>query len=153
MKNNPCYRAIFAALLCLQLPVSVPVRGASGTGSEGDCDARCSVLEGEARYKCLKTCVSTRKKHRPAGENRVKEKIRDCESACEQHKGIDNIVCRRLCLHNKRFVPRQKKESAAQDTPSPCESRCRVLTGPNRDNCLARCEKKSRTTGRGGTGR
>ena len=65
MKNNPCYRAIFAALLCLLLPVSFPVQGASGTGAEGDCDARCSVLDGEARYKCLKTCVSTSKKHRP----------------------------------------------------------------------------------------
>ncbi|HOT43663.1 MAG TPA: hypothetical protein PLM53_04350 [Spirochaetota bacterium] len=150
MIYKPQLLFLAAALLFLPPSTVTAVRGTSVSDRESDCNSRCSVLEGEARYTCIRTCVSARKKNAPSGENQVKKKIRDCESACEQYKGIDNITCRRVCLDNKLYAAPQKKETVPHESPSPCETRCNVLTGPVRDNCIARCEKKSRFDGRGG---
>ncbi|HPV40674.1 MAG TPA: hypothetical protein PKX40_05800 [Spirochaetota bacterium] len=153
MKINLYCIALSSAILLLPLSTMNTVQGRSVSGPEVDCDSRCSILEGDAKYKCLRTCINTRKRNTPVGDNMVKNKIRDCESACEQYKGIDNITCRRVCLDNKRYTPPKKKEPAAKDNPSPCEIRCSVLNGPVRDNCIARCEKKSRFDSRGTTGK
>ncbi len=144
MKNHLSHFVIAAVLICIPMTTITAEQGPDRSDSVNDCNSRCAVLDGESRYRCLKTCINTRKKNAPTGENEIKRKISECESICEPYKGIENIRCRRICLDNRRYIPAQKKEPAAKDNPSPCESRCSILSGPNRENCIMQCEKKSR---------
>lgn len=144
MNKQSCNLTLMILMVCVPVGIIRADQGSDRSGAISDCDSRCAVLEGESRYRCLKTCVNTRKRNAPVGENQVKRKISYCEKACESYRGIENITCRRVCLDNKRYIPPKKKDPAASENPTPCESRCSVLTGPNRDNCIARCEKKSR---------
>jgi len=153
MKQYRLYLIITVAVICFPLATTTAERGGDKSASFNECDSRCAVLEGDSRYQCLKTCINTRKKNAPAGDNGVKKKISECESTCETYKGIENVRCRRICLDNRRYIPPQKKEPDAKDNPSPCESRCSVLSGSLKDNCVARCEKKSRFESRGISGK
>ncbi len=143
------FLAAVSAVIWFPLTTMTVGQGTDSSASFKECDSRCAALDGESRYRCIKTCISTRKKNAPAGENDVKRKISECESLCEMYKGIENVKCRRICLDNKNFVPTAKKESAAKENPSPCESICSILTGPSRDTCITRCEKKGRFSSKG----
>ena len=114
-----------------------------------ECESRCSALDEDTRHLCVKKCINAKKRTGEIGENQVKKKINECESLCEQYKGIENVRCRRICLDNKQYIPPQKKDERPKTEASPCESRCGILTGSLKDNCMARCEKKSRLDSRG----
>ncbi|MBP7735911.1 MAG: hypothetical protein KA369_08060 [Spirochaetes bacterium] len=143
---QPRFPMVMALLLMAGFPVAVMTAEPDPDRSSAynECDARCATLDGESRYRCVKTCINTKKRNAPVGNNEVKKKISDCEKLCEPYKGIDNVTCRRLCLDNKRYNPPKKKEPETNTDPSPCETRCGALSGPSRDTCISRCEKKSR---------
>jgi len=133
------------ALLLAAIPAVITAEQVrNGSDAYSECDARCAALDGESRYRCVKTCINTKKRNSPVGNNEVKKKISECEKVCEPYKGIDNVVCRRLCLDNKRYNPPKKKETETNNNPTPCANRCKALSGPSRDACVSRCERKNR---------
>jgi hypothetical protein len=122
--------------------------GQVNSGSYSECDARCAPLEGEGKARCIKTCITARKKNAPVGENQVKNNIRDCEERCGEYTGLDRIRCTRLCLDIKREgVTVKKQKEIIIKRENPCESRCAVLSGSLKDKCTARCEKESKFDG------
>ena len=129
------------------------IADSSRSDSYNECNARCSVMEGEGRYTCIKTCISSKRKNSPLQENEAKSKFKECESACASQSGIENIRCIRICLDNKKYTPPVKKEDSTTESKGPCESRCGLLTGQSRENCIVRCEKKSRFDGSGPSGK
>jgi hypothetical protein len=132
-------------LLVAALIVSI-ISNSYGDKSEvaNDCEARCATLDGENRYRCQKTCINTKKKNAPVGENEVKRKMDTCEDACVDYTGVDKIRCIRLCLDRKKERVVIKRESPKKENEKPCEIRCSVLSGVSKDKCMARCEKESR---------
>ncbi len=141
--------ALLTALLIATIPaVMTAEQGPNSSDAYSECDARCAALDGEGRYRCVKTCINTKKRNTPVGNNEVKKKISECEKMCEPFKGIDNVVCRRLCLDNKRYTPPKKKVPENSVEPSPCETRCGALSGSSKKTCISRCERNSRLDSR-----
>ena len=67
-----------------------------------ECQSRCGRLTGQGLYRCIQTCVSTKKKSRKPGSNRVKEKIGECEEICKKYTGLENVKCLRICLEKNK---------------------------------------------------
>lgn len=132
-------------LLLLPVLIVLIISNSYGDKSEvtNDCEARCATLDGENRYRCLKTCINTKKKNAPVGENEVKKRMDACEDACVDYTGVDRIRCIRLCLDRKKERGVIKRNDSKKDNENPCEIRCSVLSGVSKDKCLLRCEKDS----------
>jgi hypothetical protein len=101
-------------------------------------------VDGESRYRCLKTCINTKRKNEPVGENKVKRRMDTCEDACADFTGVDRIRCIRLCLDRKKERDVIKRDALKKENDSPCEMRCSVLSGVSKDKCMVRCERESR---------
>jgi hypothetical protein len=140
---------IIGAILIVMIASSGTTGSGQGSsGSYGECDARCAPLDGEGKARCIKTCMTAKKKNAPVGESEVKNNMRDCEDRCGEYTGLDKIRCIRLCLDIKReggTVKKKKEIITKQETP--CEGRCAVLSGSLKDKCTARCEKESKFDG------
>ncbi|MBN2159971.1 MAG: hypothetical protein JW807_11300 [Spirochaetes bacterium] len=73
-----------------------------------ECEARCGALTGELKYRCLRTCINTRKRRAPVSESDAMSRFRECEKLCSGTKGLENVKCIRLCMD-------RKKESASNN--------------------------------------
>jgi hypothetical protein len=109
-----------------------------------ECEARCAAVDGESRYQCLKTCINTKRKNEPVGEDNVKRRMDTCEDACGDFTGVDKIRCIRLCLDRRKDRVVIKRDAVKKENENPCETRCGVLSGISKQTCMARCERELR---------
>jgi hypothetical protein len=116
---------------------------AADPGSMSECESRCQPLAGEERYRCIKTCLSSKRRNEPVNEARGQGTYKECEASCSSLTGLENVQCIRKCMEYKRPGPPVKKDARLEKpaAASACESRCDLLTGELRDKCLARCKK------------
>lgn len=131
--------------IIILLFVSAVVRvTAADSTSMTECETRCQPLTGDARYRCIKTCLSSKRRSEPVPDARGQGSYKDCEASCSSLTGLENVRCIRTCMENKRASAPIKKESKIEKSAAvtACESRCEVLTGELRDKCLARCKKE-----------
>ncbi|MBN1497028.1 MAG: hypothetical protein JXA07_09685 [Spirochaetes bacterium] len=114
------------------------------------CTAQCAPLEGEARARCINTCMRTKKKNRPVGENAVKQKMKACEDRCASYQGLERVRCIRICLDIKseqgNSTP-HKIDAASVQEKDICESRCAGLSGVIKEKCVVRCKRKTKFDG------
>ena len=136
---------LMTELLLLSALTILSVSDSYGDKSEvaNECEARCATMDGENRYRCIKTCINTKKKNAPIGENEVKIRVNTCEDACIDYTGVDKIRCIRICLDMKKGGVVIKRDALKKENENPCEMRCSVLSGISKDKCLLRCEKES----------
>ena len=109
-----------------------------------DCEASCASLDGESRYRCMKTCVNTKRRNEPLGKNDVKGRMAACEDACADYTGVDRIKCIRLCLDKNKEHGVIKRDQLQKENENPCRVRCSVLSGISKDKCVLSCERESR---------
>jgi hypothetical protein len=112
--------------------------------STTECETRCQPLTGEERYRCIKTCLSSKKRSETVPDARGQGSYKECEASCSSLTGLENVQCIRACMENKRASTSVKKDNKIEKPASvtACESRCEVLTGELKDKCLARCKKE-----------
>ena len=128
-------------ILCLSSIMSLI---AADSGSMSECESRCQPLTGEERYRCIKTCLSSKRKNEPVTEARGQGMYKECEASCSSLTGLENVQCIRKCMDGKSPEQPVKKDTKPEKPASvtACESRCEVLTGDLKDKCMARCKKE-----------
>lgn len=139
------FKIVLIQLLLVPALTVLIVSNSHGDKSDvaNECEARCALLDGENKYRCIKTCINTKKKNAPIGENEVKRRVNACEDACADYTGVDKIRCTRLCLDKKKETGVIKRDAVRKEKQNPCEIRCSVLSGASKDKCVFRCEKES----------
>jgi hypothetical protein len=141
------YRAIgFLGFLLIILMPGFFVSDVFGDKSDlaDECEARCANMDDEGRYRCMKTCINTKRRTEPSRQNDVKGRMAACEDACAGYTGLERIKCIRICLDKKKEPAVIKKDAAKTKNENPCDARCSVLSGVSRDKCLLRCNRESR---------
>ncbi|HOD16603.1 MAG TPA: hypothetical protein PK307_11020 [Spirochaetota bacterium] len=129
-------------LLISTSPLMAPV--AADTSSLTECESRCQPLSGEERYRCIKTCLSSKRKSEPVHEKKETGTFQECKESCSSLKGLEGIRCIRTCMENRRSEA-PARENPGKEKPaavSSCESRCKILNGDLKEKCLARCKKE-----------
>ncbi len=101
-------------------------------------------MDNESRYRCMKTCINTKRRAEPAGKDDVKERMSSCEDACSGYTGLERIKCIRICLDKSKEQVVITKDAIKKEDEDPCDARCGVLTGVARDKCMLRCKRESR---------
>lgn len=131
---------LYAIIIC----TGIITVAAEDTASITECETRCQPLSGEARYKCIKTCLSSKRRSDSVSENKKKGSFQECEQACSSLTGLEGIQCIRTCMENRRTDTPVRKETDKEKPAAvaACESRCGILTGDLREKCLARCRKE-----------
>lgn len=127
--------------------VSVPAllsSVAADTSSLAECESRCQPLSGEERYKCIKTCLSSKRGSENVYENKEKGTFQECKETCSSLTGLEGVKCIRTCMENRRTdVPVRKDPGKVKPAAvTACESRCELFTGDLKDKCIARCKKE-----------
>jgi hypothetical protein len=140
---SPWMKHVSITIFLLFAAAIVQVTAADST-SMTECETRCQPLTGEARYRCIKTCLSSKRKSETVPDAHGQGSYKDCEASCSSLTGLENVQCIRACMENKRASTPIKKDSKIEKPAAvtACESRCEVLTGELRDKCLARCKKE-----------
>ncbi len=89
------------AVLAVLLPAqwSAPAKPQSEEFEQ--CEARCSKLSGTDRYRCIKLCMSAKRKKSPGSKDDIKKRMEECEESCADIGGVDRIKCIRVCLDEK----------------------------------------------------
>ena len=131
-----------ALTLCAVLSGScLPAAGHGGdTGVDGECNARCSALDGEERYRCIRICINTKRKSGTAPVNKSKIKIARCEEECEDLTGLDRIKCIRICVEKSDTRNGGTRRTTTGEA-DPCVRRCGDFSGELRERCLLRCRR------------
>lgn len=144
----PFRTMIILLALCIAADIAIWTHQADGNSDLFNaCTAQCAPLEGEARARCISTCVRTKKKNRPVGENAVKQKMMDCEDRCASYRGLERVRCVRICLDIKSEqgnATSQKIDAASVREKDICESRCAGLSGVIKEKCMVRCKRKTK---------
>jgi len=118
----------------------------------GICSDRCSGFTGQAKYRCMQTCVSSMKKNY-RDTRKVSEKVKECENICSAFKGVDNVKCMRICLEKNREAGKKQpdyKKNRPVTADDVCEDRCRGLDASFKYECIKKCKrdlKKDRKRG------
>lgn len=141
MRNYLVRICVACCLVMLSMWGFIAGPRASGEESYGECEARCGALTGEAKYRCLRTCISTKKRQSPRRESGSHNSYRECVERCGEGRGLEKIRCIRICMDEKREAATIVKDAAQETARSHCERRCAMLSGPMKEKCLARCGK------------
>ncbi len=134
-------------LLISMFLVSVPAllsSVAADTSSLSECESRCQPLSGEERYKCIKTCLSSKRSTETVYENKEKGTFQECKETCSSLTGLEGVKCIRTCMENRRTEAPGSKDPGKVKPPvvTECESRCELFTGDLKVKCVARCKKE-----------
>jgi hypothetical protein len=121
---------------------------AAGEGADA-CFQRCEAFTGQARYRCMQTCLNATRKNEKSSSPTAKEKFQKCEKFCASYQGVDQVRCLRICLDKYEEFERQgKQDTDIQAEPEKnttetdlCIERCSVLNEPHRSACIEKCRK------------
>ncbi|MCP4134333.1 MAG: hypothetical protein GY754_25385 [bacterium] len=108
-----------------------------------ECLDRCKGFAGQAKYKCLKTCLSTKKRSGMGKKKKPNTSYKECSEICKIYKGADGVKCIRICLDkNKNMSDTTKKKVDRKHRV--CGERCKELVGYNKYKCLEMCERNQK---------
>lgn len=146
MKTIRINRALPSVLLILLFisEGSSQYRGRGGDDSSySHCTRNCAPFSGQARYQCMKTCISAKRRSSPRGGRR-NSKYSRCAGVCKSLKGLDSVKCIRLCMErgstgDSKSPSRKERKSAMEKD---CERRCEVLDGTYRYRCIRTCRSR-----------
>ena len=142
-------KALLVLPACLVAALFFRMNSAAGESTDA-CYQRCAAFTGQARYRCMQTCLNAARKNGKSGGPSAKEKFQKCEKFCSSYQGVDQVRCIRICLDKYEEFERQggqgddnraepEKNSTETDL---CIERCRVLDEPHRSTCIEKCRKK-----------
>jgi len=135
--------AVIIAFLCIIEGSSQYRSSSQGGDAYSTCNENCKSFTGQARFQCLKTCVSATRRTQRGGK-RDRSKYSRCAEVCKSLKGLDSVKCIRLCMDRgteNTNVRREKKESSMLKN---CKRRCEVLDGNFRYRCIRSCMNRHR---------
>ncbi len=148
MKTTGIHPALLIPLIILIFVTSGSSQYRSRGGydsSYSHCTQNCRSFTGQARYQCIKTCISATKKSRP-GNGRRKSKYSQCAEVCKSLKGLNSVKCIRLCMERgtteSKTSPSLKSQKSEMEKN--CERRCEALDGTYRYRCIKSCRDRYR---------
>ena len=143
MNTYKSARRLIIGMLLISAPALLPASAADNSPLT-ECESRCQPLTGEERYRCIKTCLSSKRKSETIPEKKEQGTYQECKEACSSLAGLEGIRCIRTCMENKRAEVPAGKDSGKEKPPAVtvCESRCELLTGDLKEKCRARCKKE-----------
>ncbi len=117
--------------------------GSHGGDAYSTCSENCKSFTGQARFQCLKTCVSATRRNRRGGE-RDRSKYSKCAEVCKSLKGLDSVKCIRICMDRGSGNTNMRREKEESSMLKSCKRRCEVLDGNFRYRCISSCMNRHR---------